>query len=101
MACLGAGVQLLCVCWGLECKSGALLVEVIGTGVALGIGVDAALISHFLRKLQFLSVILSDPSTLIQQHCHCPRNLGGLYFHLLSSLRFLLRVLTSHWIGDM
>ena len=35
---------------GSECKSGALIVEVIGAGVALGIGVGAALTSHFLRK---------------------------------------------------
>ena len=45
---------------GLRSKSGALLVE-----VPLGIGVDVALILHFLRKWQFLSVILPDPSNLI------------------------------------
>ena len=33
---------------GLECKSGALIVEVIGAGVALGIGVGVAM--NFLRK---------------------------------------------------
>ena len=46
-------------------KSGALLVEVIVTGVEFGIGVGAALISHFLRKWWFLSMIFPDPSTLI------------------------------------
>ena len=34
------------------------------------------------------------------QHCHCPRNPGGLCFHSLSSLRFSLRALLCHWIGD-
>ena len=43
------------------CKSRALFMEFIGMGVALGIGVAAALISHFLRKQQFLSVTLPDP----------------------------------------
>ena len=37
-------------CWGSECKNGALIIEVIGAGVALGIGVGMALSSHFLRK---------------------------------------------------
>ena len=31
---------------GLECKSGALIIEVIGAGVALGISVGTALNSH-------------------------------------------------------
>ena len=35
------------------------------------------------------------------QHCRCPRNLGGLCFHSLSSSRFSLQVLPSHWIGGM
>ena len=48
------------------CKSGALLVEVIGTGVALGIGISVVLILHFLRKPHFLRVILPYPSALIQ-----------------------------------
>ena len=51
---------------GSECKSRALLVVVIGRGAVLGIGKGAALISHFLRKQQFLIVILSDPSTVIR-----------------------------------
>ena len=49
---------------GLGCKNGALLVEFIGTSVALVIGVGVGLISH-LRKRQFLSMILPDPSTQI------------------------------------
>ena len=53
-------------CWGIRCKSGGLLVAVISTGVALGIGVSAALISHFLWKQRFLSVSLPDPLTPIQ-----------------------------------
>ena len=61
-----AHVSLLEDVGGLRCKSQALLVKVIGTGVALGIGVGAALISHFLKKQRFLSVILPDPTTLIQ-----------------------------------
>ena len=40
--------------------------EIIGAGIALSIGVGAALNSHFLRKRWFRSVILPDPSTLIQ-----------------------------------
>ena len=51
---------------GSGCKRGALVVEVIGTGVALGNGVGTTLTSHFLRKRRFLSVILPDPSTLIR-----------------------------------
>ena len=51
---------------GSESKSGALIVEVISSGVAFGISVCVALNSHFLRKPWFLSVILSDPLTLIQ-----------------------------------
>ena len=39
--------------------------EIIGTGVALGIRVGAGLSSHFLRKRHFLSVILPDPSILL------------------------------------
>ena len=50
---------------GLEFKSWALLVEVIGTSVTLGIGVGVSLILHFLKKWPFLNVILPDPSTLI------------------------------------
>ena len=49
-----------------RCKSGVLLEGVVGLGVALGIGVGAGLSSHFLRKWLFLSVILSDSSTLIR-----------------------------------
>ena len=35
------------------------------------------------------------------QHCRCPRNLGGLCFHSLSSSRFSPRVLPGNWIGGM
>ena len=72
MASLGGGfpiaahVSLLEDVGGSGCKSGALLVEVIDTDVALGIGVGAALILHILRKQQFLSAILPVSSTLIQ-----------------------------------
>ena len=55
-ACLVWGVQLLCHyqnMLGSEYESGALIVEVIGAGVALGVGV--ALNSHFLGKQWFLS----------------------------------------------
>ncbi len=48
------------------CKSEVLLKGVIGPGVALGIEVGATLISHFLRKRRFLSVILLALLTLIQ-----------------------------------
>ena len=51
--------------WELEYPCGVLVIKAIGTGVALGIGVAAAVILHFLRKRRFLSVILPDPSTLI------------------------------------
>ena len=44
----------------------ASLVDVVGTGVALDIEVDVALISHFHRKRLILSVILPDPSSLIK-----------------------------------
>ena len=47
---------------GSGCMSGASLVEVIGTCVTLGIEVGVALISHFLRKQWFLSMIFLDPS---------------------------------------
>ena len=53
-------------------RSIAYLMEVTGTGVALDNGVGAALISHFLSKLQFLNLILPDPSTLIQ-YCQSGR----------------------------
>ena len=76
------GVQLLCIChyWkmlgGYGCESGALLVEVIGSGVALGIGVGVGLCLHFLRKQLFLSVILPDPLTLIRAFdTYCVTNL--------------------------
>ena len=39
---------------------------VIGPSAALGTGVGVGLSLHFLRKQQFLSVILPDPSTLIR-----------------------------------
>ena len=45
---------------GQGCKSGALLERVIGPGVGAGLSL------HFLRKQWLLSVILPDPSTLIQ-----------------------------------
>ena len=51
---------------GYGCKSEVLLDGVIGPGVELDIGVGAGLSLHFLRKRQFLSVILPDPSTLIR-----------------------------------
>ena len=51
--------------WELEYLRGVLFIKAIGTGVALGIGVAAAVILHLLRKRRFLSVILPDPSTLI------------------------------------
>ena len=47
-------------------RSGVLIVGVMAAGVALGIGFGAVLNLHFLWKRRFLSVILPNPSTLIQ-----------------------------------
>ena len=63
VVCLGG--SLLEDVRGSGCKSGVLIVGVMVAGVALGIGFGAVLNLHFLRKQQFLSVILPDPSTLI------------------------------------
>ena len=68
VACLGGSIA-MCVSLpedvgGLGCRSRTLLVGVIGPGVPLSIGVGAALISYFLSKRYFLSVILPDPSTV-------------------------------------
>ena len=53
MVCFGGSI-VVCVLLpgvrGSECKSGALIVEVIAAGVALRISVSAALNSHFLGK---------------------------------------------------
>ena len=51
---------------GLRCRSRVLIIGVMAAGVALGIGFGAVLNLHFLRKRWFLSVVLPDPSTLIQ-----------------------------------
>ena len=51
---------------GLGWMSGTLLAKLVGSGIAPDIGVGTALISHFLRKQWFLTVILPYPSVLIQ-----------------------------------
>ena len=53
-------VSLLEDAGGSGCRSGLLIVGVMAASVTLGIGV--VLNFHFLRKRQFLSVILPDPS---------------------------------------
>ena len=59
-------VSLLEDVWGSGCRSGVLIVGIMAAGVALSIGFGVVLNLHFLRKRQFLCVILPDPSTLIQ-----------------------------------
>ena len=70
------------------CKSATLLVDIIDTGVAPGIGVGVALIWHFLRKQQFLRVILPDPSTLIQ------------YWQSGRTVMIFLLCSTSDWVNS-
>ena len=70
VVCLGRSI-VICVSLledvgGSGCRSGILIVGVIAAGVALGISFGVVLNLHFLRKQQFLSVILPDPSTLIR-----------------------------------
>ena len=64
VVCLG--MSLLENVRGSGCRSGVLLVGVMAAGVALGIGFGVILNLHFFRKWLFLSVILPNPSTLIQ-----------------------------------
>ena len=44
-----------------KCMNRTLLVGLIVSGIALGIEVDMALTSHFLKKWHFLSMSLPDP----------------------------------------
>ncbi len=54
-----------CTLWGIQLLWN-MLVEVAGSGIALGIEMGTMLISHFPRNHCFLSVICPDPSTPIQ-----------------------------------
>ena len=45
---------------------------------------------------QYLGLVCFSTAGWPKQHCHSPRNLGYLYYHLLSSLQFLLWALPSH-----
>ena len=84
-------VQLLPI-QGVACRS----LDVKGWNYKVGgeVGV-APVIGHYFQLGYFW--IVEWP----KQNCHCPKDLGGLCFHSLSTSWFLPWVLPSHWIGGM